>query len=79
MLDTDRLSAAEDAARECDVMLVIGTSGLVYPAAGLPLTARRAGAAVVIVNPAESELDGLAHCVVRATAATSLPRLLQRR
>ena len=78
MLDIDRLSAAEDAARECDLMLVVGTSGLVYPAAGLPQTARRGGAKVVIVNPAESELDGLAQCVVRATAATALPRLFRR-
>jgi NAD-dependent deacetylase len=78
MLDIDRLAAAEDAARECDLMLVVGTSGLVYPAAGLPLTARRGGATVVIVNPAESELDSLAQCVVRATAATALPRLFRR-
>ncbi len=79
MLDPDRLAAAEVAARDCDLMLVIGTSGLVYPAAGLPGIARRAGADVVVVNPAESELDALASVVVRATAATALPRLLARR
>jgi len=78
MLDPDRLAAAESAARDCDVMLVVGTSGLVYPAAELPLTARRAGAAVIVVNPAESELDGLAQVVVRSTAAIALPRLLGR-
>jgi NAD-dependent deacetylase len=78
MLDPDRLAAAEAAARDCDVMLVVGTSGLVYPAAGLPLAARRSGAAVIIVNPAESELDGLAQVVVRSTAAMALPRLLGR-
>jgi NAD-dependent deacetylase len=78
MLDPKRLAAAEAAAQNCDVMLVIGTSGLVYPAAGLPLTARRAGASVVVINPAESDLDTLARLVVRSTAATALPRILER-
>ncbi|HQR69175.1 MAG TPA: NAD-dependent deacylase [Burkholderiaceae bacterium] len=78
ILDPGQLAAAEAAAGECDVMLVVGTSGLVYPAAGLPLVARRAGASVIIVNPAESELDRIAQCVVRSTAATALPRLLGR-
>jgi NAD-dependent deacetylase len=78
VLDAGRLAAAEVAAQDCDVMLVVGTSGLVYPAAGLPLTARRAGAAVIVVNPADSELDALAQVVVRSTAATALPRLFAR-
>jgi NAD-dependent deacetylase len=78
MLDPARLAAAEAAARDCEVMLVVGTSGLVYPAAGLPATARRAGARIVVVNPAPSDLDGLAHDVIRATAAAALPRLFDR-
>ena len=78
MLDPDRLAAAEAAAADCDVMLVVGTSGLVYPAAGLPLTARRAGAQVIVVNPSDSDLDPVARIVVRATAAVALPRLLAR-
>ncbi|WHZ11631.1 MAG: NAD-dependent protein deacetylase of SIR2 family [Burkholderiaceae bacterium] len=45
------LDAAQLAVQECDVMLVAGTSGQVYPAAGLAHQARRAGAKVVIVNP----------------------------
>ena len=75
MLDSEQLGAAEVAARSCSVMLVVGTSGLVYPAAGLPLAARRAGAAVIVVNPAESDLDDVARYVLRGTAATVLPRL----
>jgi NAD-dependent deacetylase len=59
-------------------MLVVGTSGLVHPAAGLPLLARRSGAEVIVINPAESELDGTAHLVVRSTAAVALPRLFAR-
>lgn len=75
-LDPDVLAAAQRAARECEVMLVVGTSGLVHPAAGLPLLARGAGARVIVVNPQASELDGLAHWLVRQGAATALPELL---
>jgi len=76
MLDAAALDAGEAAVRAADVVLVVGTSGLVHPAAGLPALGRAAGAAVIVVNPAPSELDGLAHVVVRATAAAALPRLL---
>jgi NAD-dependent deacetylase len=70
------LGAAERAAESCDVMLVVGTSGAVWPAAGLAALARRAGAFVAIVNPEPSEIDGDAHVVLRGTAAGTLPRLL---
>ena len=58
------------------VMLVVGTAGAVYPAAGLAHQARAAGAQVVIVNPHPSELDDVAHHVLAGTAATLLPQLL---
>ena len=57
-------------------LLVVGTAGAVYPAAGLAHQARAAGARVVVVNPAPSELDGTAHGVLRGTAAEVLPQLL---
>lgn len=76
MLPPDTLHAAEQAAQRCDLMLVVGTSGEVYPAAGLAHQARRAGAKVVVVNPHASELDGVAHRVLRGTAAQTLPSLL---
>lgn len=70
------MESAERAATACALMLVVGTSGAVYPAAGLAHVARRAGARVVIVNTDDSELDGAAHRCLRGTAATLLPRLL---
>lgn len=76
MLPEGALAAAERAARSAQVMLVVGTSGAVWPAAGLAATARRAGAHVTIVNPHGSEIDGDAHLVLRGTAAQLLPRLL---
>jgi NAD-dependent deacetylase len=68
--------AAERAAAACGVMLVVGTSGAVWPAAGLAALARRAGAQVVMINPQPSEIDADAHVVLRGTAAELLPRLL---
>lgn len=76
MLDPAVLARAEAAASACELMLVVGTSGLVYPAAGLPAVAWRSGARVIIVNPNESELDDFADVIVRAPAATALPVLL---
>jgi len=76
MLPEDALRQAEQAASRCDVMLVVGTAGAVYPAAGLAHQARAAGAQVIIVNPHPSELDELAHLRLAGSAAQVLPRLL---
>lgn len=76
MLPPAAMEAAEHAARGCDAMLVIGTSGAVSPAAGLAALARRCGVFVAIVNPHASEIDGDAQVVLRGTAASVLPALL---
>ena len=76
VVDHGGFAAAERAAAQCEVMLVVGTAGAVYPAAGLAHQARAAGAQVVIVNPHPSELDDVAHHVLVGTAATLLPQLL---
>jgi NAD-dependent deacetylase len=72
-LPMQTLDAAQAAAKSCDLMLVVGTSGVVYPAAGL---AHMAGGRVVIVNPEPTELDDAADAVLRGTAAQLLPALL---
>ena len=77
MLDPATLQLAQARTVRCDLMLVIGTSGLVYPAAGLPAEALRHDAKVIVVNPQASELDELATVVLRGTAAVELPTLLQ--
>ena len=73
-LPLQTLVDAEAAAQECDLMLVVGTSGVVYPAAGL---ARIAQGKVVIVNPEPTELDDAADAVLRGKAAQLLPQLLE--
>lgn len=70
------IKAAQEAAHACQAMLVAGTSGLVYPAAGLAHLAREAGAKVVIVNPEPTDLDEVAHLVLRGSSAELLPALL---
>lgn len=76
MLPERELALAEQAAAACQLMLVVGTSGQVWPAAGLAHAARAAGARVVVLNPAPSDLDATAQRVVRGTAAGCLPRWL---
>ena len=76
-LPVHAIDAAQQAAQACQVMLVVGTSGVVYPAAGLAHLAREAGAKVIIVNPEPTELDDAAHLVLRGTSAQVLPVLLE--
>ncbi len=68
--------AAEKAAQTAEVFLVIGTSAVVYPAAGLVWLARSAGAKVVEINPEETPLSGQADRSLRGSAGELLPRLL---
>lgn len=70
------LDAAQRAARACEVMLVVGTSGQVQPAGGLARLARQAGARVVVVNPEPTELDAVAHAILAGPSARLVPELL---
>ena len=70
------LPEAKIAAQTCDVMLVVGTSGVVYPAAALPEIAKSAGACLIEINWKESELTSLCDLSIRAQAAEALPRIL---
>src|SRR6185436_18402074 len=67
-----------EAVSNADVVIVVGTSSIVYPAAGLPEFALTNGTAVVEVNPEPTPLSDIATVTVRETAATALPGLLQR-
>jgi NAD-dependent deacetylase len=67
---------ALEAAARAEVFLVIGTSALVYPAAGLVQVAHQSGARVAIVNPDPTPADELADWILRGPAGEILPRLL---
>lgn len=59
------MERAEELTRDCDLFLSIGSSLVVWPAAGFPLMAKRNGAALVIINREATEYDELADLVVR--------------
>jgi len=69
-------SQAEQSASAADIFLVVGTSALVYPAAGLVHLAKASGAKVVEVNPAETPVSGMVDFSWRAPAAEALPQIL---
>jgi NAD-dependent deacetylase len=69
------LDAAAQAAADCDVLLAVGTSLGVHPAAGLVEVAAAHGARVVIVNAEPTPYDGLADLVVREPISEALPGL----
>jgi NAD-dependent deacetylase len=75
-LPQDVLYESFQAARHAEVVLVVGTSSVVYPAAALPETARAHGAFVVEVNPEETNLTALASVSLRGTAVQYVPALL---
>ena len=70
------LARAERAALACDLLLAVGTSLAVYPAAGMVPLARQAGARVVIVNAVPTPYDAIADAVIRDPISQVLPRLL---
>lgn len=74
-LNPDHLEAAVDAVGSAQVVLVVGTSSVVYPAAALPAVARRAGALVVEINPEETPLTREAHVALRGPAGRVLSEL----
>ena len=71
----ERSVAAVSAA---DLAVVVGTSAIVYPAAGLPELAVANGIPVIEVNPEPTPLSSVATVSLRESAATALPTLLQR-
>lgn len=76
-LDPYVLDAAWRIADECDVMLVVGASLQVQPAAGLPFRAAYRGATVIEINPEPAEATGFWSVRIRELAATAIPELLK--
>jgi len=69
---------AQELTLACDLFLAIGSSLVVYPAAGLPVLAKRNGAKLVIVNREPTDLDPLADRVIRAEIGPMLEPLIAR-
>jgi NAD-dependent deacetylase len=75
-LDPVVVARAQSAAQSCDVLLAVGSTLTVHPAAGLVPLASQAGAAVVIVNAQPTAYDDLADAVVRASISDVLDDLV---
>ncbi|MFI7505435.1 SIR2 family NAD-dependent protein deacylase [Micromonospora aurantiaca] len=76
-LPSAALDAAVEAASGCDLLLTVGTSALVHPAAEIPLVAARLGAPVVQVNPVPTPLDAICAVNLRGPAGEVLPALVR--
>jgi NAD-dependent deacetylase len=63
---------AEELTLDCDLFLAVGSSLVVWPAAGFPLMAKRNGARLVIINREATEFDAIADLVVPDDIGTVL-------
>lgn len=64
-------------AENCQVMLVVGTSGLVQPAASLPITAKRARTRVIEINPTPTPISDIADIYFSGPSGEILPKILE--
>jgi NAD-dependent deacetylase len=69
---------AEEAVRTCDCFLVIGTSAVVYPAAGLIFLAQDHGAGVIEINIADTDASRSVHLSLRGPSGVILPEIVNR-
>ncbi len=77
MLPEAAMAAATEESAHCDLFFSIGTSGQVYPAAGLIELAHRQGACLIEINPEPTGHAGMAHLQIAAPAGEGLPVLTQ--
>ncbi|MBZ0303071.1 MAG: NAD-dependent deacylase [Anaerolineae bacterium] len=77
ILPADAIQDATLVARLCDVMLVVGTSGLVHPAASLPQIAKQRGAKIIEVNPVDSAITPLADIKLDGPSGLIIPQLVE--
>jgi NAD-dependent deacetylase len=76
-LAEEDLQASDEALRSCDLCLIVGTSGIVYPAAGFASTAKRAGAFVVEINLDPTPQSSVVDAALQGRAKEIVPLLLQ--
>ncbi|HEX8090811.1 MAG TPA: Sir2 family NAD-dependent protein deacetylase, partial [Blastocatellia bacterium] len=79
LLPEDVFERAQEAATRADLFFVIGTSAVVYPAAGLPITAKQAGARVIEVNAERTDITFFADVTVLGKSGVILPQFIKER
>ena len=75
-LPEDQFKGGEKAAMNCDIFFVVGTSAVVYPAAGLVYTAKYSGATIVEINVEETEISSMVNYSYFGKAGEILPLIL---
>ena len=64
-------------ARRADVVIILGTSGVVYPAAAVPIEAKRSKAKIIEINPTENAFRGITDVYVRRSSGIALPQIVE--
>jgi NAD-dependent deacetylase len=75
-LPEDQFKGGEKAAMNADIFFIVGTSAIVYPAAGLVYTAKQSGAVLVEINVAETEVSHIVNYSFIGEAGKILPEIL---
>ncbi|OGP66475.1 MAG: hypothetical protein A2W27_04455 [Deltaproteobacteria bacterium RBG_16_44_11] len=78
MLPQDVLARATQEARSCDLLIVIGSTLFVYPAAYMPLYAKQSGAKIVIINLGETQQDDIADVRIDAPAGETMFQIMNK-
>jgi len=74
-MPTDAINEAFDLARQADVMLVVGSSLVVHPAADVPLVAIQSGARLIVINAEPTPFDRFASVVIHGRSGEVLPEI----
>jgi NAD-dependent deacetylase len=77
MIPSDALLRSQSLAESCDVVIVVGTSAVVYPVAGIPITAKQHGAKILVFDLQETTLTSAADVFVQGSAGVTLPKLVE--
>ena len=76
-LPQEEWTVAEQRMKDTDLVVIVGTSGIVYPAASLPVIAHQRGVPILEITPQATDLTQIASYSWRATAASALPALVR--
>jgi NAD-dependent deacetylase len=75
-LPAKALKLATEEANQCDLFIIIGSSLVVYPAAYMPMYAKRAGAEIAIINLAPTEQDNIADIIINHSAGETMTKII---
>ena len=77
LIPQEALWRSRQAATDCDIMLVIGTSAMVHPAAMMPVVAKETGATVIEINPESTPLTGdISDYIIKGPAGDTMKRII---